>query len=737
MVPFCDMGKIMITKQLKVEIDRNLVLNQIDCRKDSDFYEEIIEEYEEILEEMYSLCDPVFIMEKSEIGPELAREELPEGTPVLLVISSIGKGISEYSTKAFANGDYVKGMLSDAMADSALFSLEKEFEPLLKDACAKYQMGIKRRLEAPQDIAMEAQRFVWEKTNAQQLCGMGISTGYMLDPIKSNAVIYVLTDDKEVFRHQHDCRACTRYNCKFRNIPDIPIQIYDGGNVYQINVKKQESILDALVKMDNSFAAVCGGKGKCGKCKIRVLKGYQEITSYDEKYFTKDELEKGMRLACKAYPIEPLAIELNFKNETSFNILTEHEEKKELNTKNTPTDELGVAVDIGTTTIAIQLLNLTNKSKISTYTTVNHQRGFGADVISRIKASIEGKKNELRKCIRDDLEDGIRSIVKKTCVDIRQIKEVVISGNTTMIHLLMGYECKTLGVYPFTPVNIASIEDSYNNILDSDFLSARVRIIPGMSTFVGGDITSGIYQCDIDKKEECSLLIDLGTNGELVIGNKNKVLVTSTAAGPAFEGGNIEWGVGSIRGAIAGVTIHNGEVKLKTIEDAEPTGICGTGVIEITAELVRAGLIDETGYMDDEFFDDGYTLAKTINGEKIVFTQKDVREIQLAKSAVRAGIETIILRYGIEKNEISNVYLAGGFGYKLDCQKAIEIGMIPGEFSGKIKAVGNSSLGGAVKYLLSEDGWDRTAEIGDMAEEINLSADKLFNQFYMQYMEFS
>lgn len=752
----------MITRELKVSIHREDVLRQIDCYEGSDLYEEVIDEYEEILEEMLSLCEPVFLMEYEKIGPELARSDVPEGTPVLMVLYSIGKGISQYSTNAFARGDYLKGMLADAMADSALFSLEKESAPILREACADLAMGIRRRLEAPQDIHMTAQKVIFEKTHAHELCGMNISSGYMLDPVKSNAVLYVLTEDKDVFLYQHNCRNCDRYDCKMRNIPDVPVKVSDGKREFTIMVPERISILDALMKTDMSFGAVCGGTGKCGKCKIRVKDGYLPITPFDSKCFSPKELKSGLRLACKAYPLEPMQIELHFKGEADFVVVTDYDQAEKQatddgsvnhtdavfnkqsspanadgsNNANSQTEPYGIAIDIGTTTIAVQLLNLAKKEKVCTHSTINHQRSFGADVISRIKASTEGKKEELKASIQHDLSHGIRSVVKKAGVLPEQVTEIAISGNTTMGHLLMGYDCKGLGEYPFTPVNIGLIEDTYKNILDDDFLNARIRLVPGISTFVGGDITSGLYTCDVDLDSEYSLLIDLGTNGEIALGNKDKIMATSTAAGPAFEGGNIEWGIGSIEGAILGVTIKNAKAKVRTIGDKPPVGICGTGVIETVAGLVKEELVDETGCLDDDYFDDGFPLAQTEDGTDIVFTQQDVREIQLAKAAVRAGLETLILRYGIEKSQISHVYLAGGFGFKLDCQKAIEIGMIPEEFADKIETVGNSSLSGAAKCLLTDDGWTRTTNIGSRADEINLSTDKDFNNFYMEHMYF-
>ena len=231
-------------------------------------------------------------------------------------------------------------------------------------------------------------------------------------------------------------------------------------------------------------------------------------------------------------------------------------------------------------------------------------------------------------------------------------------------------------------------------------------------------------------------MIDLGTNGEIALGNREKILVTSTAAGPAFEGGNIAFGVGSIEGAISGVTIDEDGPHIRTIADKEPVGICGTGVIEAVSELVKAELVDETGCLEEGYFDDGYPLAVQKDGTQIVLTQEDIREIQLAKAAVRAGVETLFLRYGITKEEVSHVYLAGGFGFKLDHSKAIQIGMLPQDFADKIETVGNSSLGGAVKFLMEKESRDRVDAIGSGAQEINLSADKDFNQLYMDAMYF-
>lgn len=305
-----------------------------------------------------------------------------------------------------------------------------------------------------------------------------------------------------------------------------------------------------------------------------------------------------------------------------------------------------------------------------------------------------------------------------------------------MGHLLMGYDCDTLGVYPFTPVNIDFIEGSFQEILGNDLLDASTVLLPGISTYVGGDIVSGLLSLGFDSREQVCLLVDLGTNGEMALGNRDKIMVTSTAAGPAFEGGNISCGMGSVAGAICSVKIEDGTVSVKTIRDQAPVGLCGTGVVETVAELVKEEIVEDSGLLDEEYFEDGFLLAKDPEGKEIVFTQQDVREIQLAKAAVRGGVETLLVRYGISYDDVHKVYLAGGFGYKLDTEKAIAIGMFPEEFQGKIEAIGNSSLAGAVEYLTEQDSRERIGKILSVSTEINLSADKDFNEFYMDSMFF-
>lgn len=718
---------------LKFKIQKESVLKAMDCYEDSPVYEEVVDTYEEIYEDMMSLVEPVGILGFGTLPEAVATEKYKAGTPVVYMVMSIGNGIKEESTKAFQEGDYVKGMLTDAMADDALFSMEEQVLVRLKEVCREHNVGVLARLEAPHDISMESQKAAWEHLELKRRFGIDISTGFMFDPVKTSCQVFILTEDADSFKAQHDCRKCPNIHCRLRNIPDTEVVVHRGAETKTILVKEGESLLDAFIRQEIYISAPCGGKGRCGKCGIQVLNGNTWISDEDKKIYSEEELDAGWRLSCCLYPTEELEVSVSQSDESLFEAVGETE-----NTEESGTEEsfYHVAVDIGTTTIAMSLTGGESGKVFHTVTSVNSQRAYGADVISRIQASVDGKKEVLKNSIQKDLQDSMDKLLKETGVSGEDVGKIVIGGNTTMGHLLMGYDCDTLGVFPFTPVNIDFIKGT-EGILGTDrFGKKEVILLPGISTYVGGDIVSGMYAYDFTEKEDVCMFIDLGTNGEMGIGNKEKILVTSTAAGPAFEGGNITWGMGSVPGAICSVKLEGTEAEVKTIRDEAPQGICGTGVVETAAELVREEIVDETGALDEDYFDDGFPLAKTPDGKEIVFTQKDVREIQLAKAAVRAGVETLLLRYGIKKEEVSKVYLAGGFGYKLNTDKAIAIGMIPEEWADRIVAVGNSSLSGACKYLKDENG-DKTIEkLVSISEEINLSADKEFNEFYMNEMFF-
>lgn len=714
--------------EFNIRISRENVCSLIDADKNSDLYEEILEELEEMLPIAYEKIKPVALWEFGDFDEYTDLVEEKGIKEALYVINSIGREMAEWSTQLFAQGDYLRGMLADAMADDYLFQIDRETQDKIVELCKERGHGIVRRLEAPVDIPMSIQKKAFDVTDAANEIGLGIKESFMYDPMKSVCQVYMLDSDVTRFHSEHDCSRCTNYTCKTRNIPTVAITVKEGEKAWKILGRKKRTLLDNLRAENIFIAAICAGRGTCGKCKVRVLEGDVPPSDNDSAYFSKEELEKGYRLACRAYPQSDCTILIEDREDSSFFVLADGMGTEEIHISEKA--QYGIAVDIGTTTIAMQLVELETGKIADVYTMINEQRAYGADVISRIEAANAGEKELLQRCIQKGLIEGIEKLSRRGTVCINRM---VIGGNTTMIHLLMGYSCETLGVYPFTPVHIETICTNYGELFGKTECNFEIVICPGISTYVGGDITAGLYALDFQKREKVSVLVDLGTNGEMAIGNKNRIMVTSTAAGPAFEGGNIVCGTGSIPGAICKVEIKDERVEIQTIAEKDARGICGTGVIDSVYELLKEEMMDETGRMEEPYFEEGILLSEERN---IRIYQKDVREIQLAKSAVRAGLETLISKYGISYDEIEKIYVAGGFGYKMDIHKAVGIGLLPLECEDKIEAVGNTCLKGAVKYLLDPEAKCITEKLAGAAKEIELSKEKEFQKFYMEYMYF-
>lgn len=498
----------------------------------------------------------------------------------------------------------------------------------------------------------------------------------------------------------------------------MQLTVLQGTEQKTVTCVPGDTVLQTLVKHGISLPAACGGNGLCGKCRFRRIHGtLKEPPGKD-----------GWYLACRTHPLSDCVIEIPASG-GAFAVLTETGAQTG-DLSQAADRDFGIAVDIGTTTIAMALTGRQTGKIYRTYTAVNSQRQFGADVIARIDAANKGNLAKLQKSVREDIERGITQLTDNA----PPVSGVAIAANTTMIHLLMGYDCSTLGVYPFTPFTTDSIHT------DLWFEpQIPVWVLPSVSTFVGADILSGLYASDFEANGKNCLFIDLGTNGEMVLGNKDRAVCTSVAAGPAFEGGNITCGTGSIDGAICDVhmAMADGHLQIdcETIGHAPPCGICGTGVVAAVAELSRLRLLDETGLLDDTL-QDGVLLCRTPDSEPITLFQKDIREIQLAKSAVRAGIETLIRAYGITLSQIDCVLLAGGFGHTLSVDSAVQIRMFPAALAHKIRPVGNSALEGAIKALARPDAQTVMEKIKSVCSEITLSNDPAFQDLFMEYIYF-
>lgn len=502
-----------------------------------------------------------------------------------------------------------------------------------------------------------------------------------------------------------------------------------GAAVVHCQCEPEETLLEALRRQSIFLTALCAGRGVCGKCRVRVVAGTLPVTREDKAALSSELLADGWRLACTARPQGNVTLELPADEGDSFQVLG-----AKVREKRAGGNAVRVAVDVGTTTLAMALIDCETNRTLDVYTAVNRQRSFGADVISRIQAAGSGGLEALRDCIREDLARGLSALLPD---GFARLREMAVAGNTTMLHLLLGHDCRTLGVAPFDPVELYPFDRTLRTLLGGCVESdAPAHLLPGISTFVGADIVAGMLACGFDRIQEPQLLIDLGTNGEMVLGTKGGLLCTSTAAGPAFEGGNILWGTGGVRGAIDSVSIAQRRARVTTLGDAPACGICGTGVIGAVAALLDAELIDDTGRLEDEWFDEGFPLAQAEDGRSIVFTQKDVREVQLAKAAVRAGMETLLLRAGLQMKDVKRVCLAGGFGTKLDVGRAAKIGLLPETLIHAVRAEGNTSLAGAALYMEDPDAPRRALALAQQTKELSLASDLDFQRLYVDYMYF-
>lgn len=355
-----------------------------------------------------------------------------------------------------------------------------------------------------------------------------------------------------------------------------------------------------------------------------------------------------------------------------------------------------VTVDIGTTTIAMQLYGEDGTVQ-DTFAVVNPQTSYGADVLSRIQAAENpADADRLKALVREALHQGIERFQAQ--IGETEVLRMVIAANTTMVYLLMGWDAAELGRAPFHATHLQSVETVIDGV--------SCYIFPGLSAFVGGDITAGMFACDMYERKEITLLLDLGTNGEMVLGNKEKMIACSTAAGPAFEGG-------------------------------VNRGVWGADMISLLARLRRDGILDETGLMADDYFEDGIRIGD------VCVTQQAVRAIQLAKGAIFAGIKILAREYGITMEQIDRVVLAGGFGYYLNPREAADIGLFPKELAAKCKSGGNTALAGALRLgrqmLLSESGKVSAVFPEDMLRPqiLNLAETEGFQDIFIASMELS
>ncbi|NLG24901.1 MAG: DUF4445 domain-containing protein [Clostridiales bacterium] len=573
-------------------------------------------------------------------------------------------------------------------------------------------------------------------------------------------------------------------------------------------------LMDALSAAGAPANAPCGGKGLCGKCRVKVTGDAGPYGEPEMRLLTPAEREAGVRLACVARVVGDLRVESLDRSDggqvmtdgvasadeldppasivaltlppptlddqradcerllgalgdadvdaavlpklpgavraerTHVALFRGGRAPRVTDLSGSPLRNLGVAVDVGTTTMAAYLIDLSSGAQLATCACLNPQRRHGGDVISRADfAGTPGGLKALQSLVVGAIDDLIARMLAEANADAGDVRHVVTVGNTIMMHLLAGLPVKNIAVLPFAPVYARSFDVAAADV-GLSLPGARLTLSPCIAGYVGADTIAAILACDMDTSPGLSLMIDIGTNGEIALGGAERMMCCSAAAGPAFEGAQIRCGSGATAGAIDRVRFVDGVINHTTIGGGMSRSICGSGLVDAVAGMLREGIVDETGRIDEDEAPDDYARflfdvdnkpALSLDGrfENGVFLcQKDLREVQLAKSAIAAGIAVLMERMGATFADITQLYLAGGFGNYIDRDGAMAIGLLPRELAGRIRPVGNAAGAGARRMLISRSALSRAEAIRSRAGYVELSSCPEFQDLFVENMMF-
>lgn len=583
----------------------------------------------------------------------------------------------------------------------------------------------------------------------------------------------------------------------------------------EIFVDQECVIADACLQAGQPLDYVCGGQGTCGKCRVQIEKNGQVLTvlgcmervseevkiligenekrqkngqilteddadlsdfnpTLVKKYIAKELIATPMcggqweaikeliGLDLKKPALRHLKdiTTLSLRSEVrGFTLIIDEGELVGVESGDTSNSLYGVAIDLGTTTIAAYLYDLVSGKKMGTYSALNGQAAYGADVLTRIAVAMQPEGLEqLQKAVISTIQDLIQKMGTELGVEREMIYSIIICGNTAMQHLFLGLNPKQLSRAPFTSVTLIDVKVCASALGLKINEKGTVHFLPLIGGFVGADTVAAVLSTDMGNSQSIKLMIDLGTNGEIVIGNQQKMLAASAAAGPALEGAGIKFGMRGTDGAIERVQLTESELHLKTIGDSKPIGICGSGLVDLIAEMVKMRMITERGrlctreiYIESngdhpiakrlDLIDGerGFVIADEMEsgtGEKIYLSQKDIRQLQLAKGAIAAAYQILIKRFGIEETQIEEILVAGAFGNYVDTEQAQLIGLLPDFENVPVRSVGNAAGAGVQLFLLSQTKQDMLFAKMEKIEHIELASDKEFSTIFSKTMNF-
>lgn len=469
----------------------------------------------------------------------------------------------------------------------------------------------------------------------------------------------------------------------------------------------------------------CGGQGRCGKCRVLAHGDLSPAAPEELAQLPPRELARGMRLACLARICGPDA-ELTLPREDG--LLVETGGSLHRLEWDPWAAALGICVDIGTTTVAAYLWDLDRRCRLGVASCKNPQERFGADVVSRLDASLAGQGDALRTCIVRCLSDLAYQLCRQAGRPVSDVGGAVITGNTAMLYLLRGYDVRDIALAPFQARHLFG-ESVPARELGLDWgTDCQVYLPPCLSAYVGADITCGLLACDILHASSPALLADVGTNGEMALLSDGTIYCCATAAGPAFEGVGISCGSAAVTGAIDAVTVENNALRCHVIGGGTARSLCGSGLLDAVAALRRLELVEDSGYMED----DSLPLSGSVS-----LLRRDIRSFQLAKAAVCAGVDTLLRAAGRAASEVETVWLAGGFGCKLSPASAGAVGLLPRQLIPAVRPSGNTAAMGAALLLCSRRFEAETVSIAAAARLVDLSASPVFQQRFVEDMTLS
>ncbi len=517
----------------------------------------------------------------------------------------------------------------------------------------------------------------------------------------------------------------------------------------QISIHAGAALIEAAEQAGIILNTVCGGKGTCKKCLVKIELDAQEVLACQ--HHIQSDLTVTIPNSSRFFEQKILEHGIDTKIDLAATIHEKYQAKA------APDKIFGIAVDIGTTTVVTKLINMADGQCLATEAALNPQSRYGDDVISRIAyAQTDEKLAELQKTIIDCINDLTTKLCKKTSIDAKHIYEMCVVGNTTMNHIFLKLPVTQLGQAPYKAFSLDAHDLPAGELALRINPAGNIHTVENIAGFVGSDTTAVALAVDINSAEETTLVVDIGTNGELVLGTKSKLYAASCAAGPALEGARITCGSRAARGAIEAVVINGDDIDLDVIGNCPARSICGSGLIDAVAVMLNLGIIDATGRFAEPqklqdklppaifsriIEEDGQSAfclnrAANVSERKVFLTQKDIRETQLAKAAIRAGIRLLQKRFGLEDCDIEHILLAGAFGNYIRKESALRIGLLPAVPVEKIRFVGNAAASGARMILLSRHCRELARELARKIEYIEIAHEPEFQDVYADSMLF-